>query len=76
MVLNDTAGLPGLFPRMYTESVPGLSSFTSFQIPFGARVCLHKMPGKKEFVRESEAEAFAEELARVVQGHPEEKPAE
>ncbi|MGA2850123.1 MAG: DUF3037 domain-containing protein [Terracidiphilus sp.] len=30
---------------------------------------LNKMPGKKEFVRESEADAFAEELAREVAKH-------
>ena len=34
-----------------------------------AQNILQEMPGKKEFVRESEAEAFAEELAREVQGH-------
>jgi hypothetical protein len=37
-----------------------------------AQNILHKMPGKKEFVHESEAEAFAEELAREVRGHPNE----
>lgn len=36
-----------------------------------AQNILNKMPGEKEFVRESEAEAFAEELAREVSGHPE-----
>ena len=41
-----------------------------------AQNILNKMPGKKEFIRESEAEAFAEKLAREVQGHPEEEPAE
>ena len=41
-----------------------------------AQNILNKMPGKKEFIRESEAEAFAEELAREVQGHQEEEPAE
>ncbi|HWB86962.1 MAG TPA: DUF3037 domain-containing protein [Bryobacteraceae bacterium] len=39
-----------------------------------AQNILNKMPGKKEFIRESEAEAFAEELAREVQGHTEEGP--
>jgi hypothetical protein len=34
-----------------------------------AQNILNKMPGKKEFVRESEAEAFAEELAREVGKH-------
>ncbi|MGA2051312.1 MAG: hypothetical protein ABSG96_26795, partial [Terracidiphilus sp.] len=37
---------------------------------------LNKMPGKTELIRESEAEAFAEELAREVRGHQAEKPAE
>jgi hypothetical protein len=41
-----------------------------------AQNILSKMPGKKEFIRESEAEAFAQELAREVQGHPEEEPVE
>jgi hypothetical protein len=41
-----------------------------------AQNILNKMPGKKELIRESEAEAFAEELAREVQRHPEEEPAE
>jgi hypothetical protein len=40
-----------------------------------AQNILHKMPGQKEFIKESEAEAFAEELAREVRGHPEEEPA-
>ena len=40
-----------------------------------AQNILNKMPGQKEFVRESEAEAFAEELAREVRRHPEEQPA-
>jgi hypothetical protein len=40
-----------------------------------AQNILNTMPGKKDFIRESEAEAFAQELAREVQGHPEE-PAE
>jgi len=35
-----------------------------------AQNILNKMPGKKEFIRESEAEAFAEELAREVAKHP------
>jgi hypothetical protein len=35
-----------------------------------AQNILNKMPGKKEFVREAEADAFAEELARAMQGHP------
>jgi hypothetical protein len=34
-----------------------------------AQNILNKMPVKKEFVRESEAQAFAEELAREVQKH-------
>lgn len=34
-----------------------------------AQNLLNKMPGNKEFVRESEAEAFAEELAREVEKH-------
>jgi len=34
-----------------------------------AQNILNKMPGKKEFVRESEADAFAEELAREVAKH-------
>jgi hypothetical protein len=38
-----------------------------------AQNILNKMPGKKELVRESEAESFAEELAREVQGHPQEE---
>lgn len=37
-----------------------------------AQNILNKMPGKKEFIRESEAEAFAEELARDLKAHPEE----
>ncbi len=37
-----------------------------------AQNILNKMPGRKEFIRESDAEAFAEELAREVNGHPEE----
>lgn len=40
-----------------------------------AQNILNKMPGRKEFIRESEAEAFAQELAREVQGRPEEEPA-
>jgi hypothetical protein len=36
-----------------------------------AQNILHKMPGKKEFIRESEADSFAQELAREVQGHAE-----
>lgn len=36
-----------------------------------AQNILNKMPGKKEFIRESEADVFAQELAREVQGHPE-----
>lgn len=35
-----------------------------------AQNILNKMPGKKAFVRESEAETFAEELAREVVKHP------
>lgn len=35
-----------------------------------ARNILHKMPGRKEFILESEAEAFAQELAREVAEHP------
>lgn len=35
-----------------------------------AQNILNKMPVKKEFVREAEAEAFAEELARQIQQHP------
>jgi hypothetical protein len=38
-----------------------------------AQNILNKMPGKKEFIRESEAEAFAQELAREVKEHPEEE---
>jgi hypothetical protein len=34
-----------------------------------AQNILNKMPGKKDFVRESEADAFAEELARDVAKH-------
>jgi hypothetical protein len=34
-----------------------------------AQNLLHKMPGQKEFIRESEAEAFAEELQREVESH-------
>jgi len=34
-----------------------------------AQNILNKMPGKKEFIRESEANAFAEELAREVAKH-------
>jgi hypothetical protein len=34
-----------------------------------AQNILNKMPGKKEFVRESDADAFAEELAREVAKH-------
>jgi hypothetical protein len=41
-----------------------------------AQNILSKMPGRKDFIRESEAEAFAEELAREVRGHREEEPAE
>jgi len=41
-----------------------------------AQNILNKMPGEKVFVRESEAEAFAEELAREVRGHREDEPAE
>lgn len=41
-----------------------------------AQNILNKMPGKKDFIRESEAESFAEELAREVQGHPENESAE
>jgi hypothetical protein len=37
---------------------------------------LNMIQAPKEFIRESEAEAFAQELAREVQGHPEEEPAE
>jgi hypothetical protein len=40
-----------------------------------AQNILNKMPGRKVFVRESEAAAFAAELAREVQRHPEEEPA-
>jgi hypothetical protein len=41
------------------------------KIPFiKAQNILNKMPGKKEFVREAEANAFAEELAREMQHHP------
>lgn len=39
-----------------------------------AQNILNGMPGKKEFIRESEAENFAQELAREVQGHPHEEP--
>jgi hypothetical protein len=35
-----------------------------------AQNILNKMPGRKEFIRESEAEDFAEELAREVTKHP------
>jgi hypothetical protein len=35
-----------------------------------AQNILNKMPGRKEFVRESEAEEFAEELARTMHSHP------
>jgi hypothetical protein len=35
-----------------------------------AQNILNKMPGKKEFIRESEAQAFAENLAREIQSHP------
>jgi hypothetical protein len=38
-----------------------------------AQNILHEMPGRREFVRESEAEAFAEELAREVQGHSQDR---
>lgn len=31
---------------------------------------LNKMPGRKEFIRESEAEAFAEEFGREIGRHP------
>jgi hypothetical protein len=41
-----------------------------------AQNILNGMPGKKEFIRESEAEAFAEELAKEVQGHAHEEPEE
>jgi hypothetical protein len=41
-----------------------------------AQNILNKMPGKKELIRESEAEAFAEELAKEVQHHLEEELAE
>ena len=41
-----------------------------------AQNILNKMPVKKEFIRESEAEAFAEEVAKEVQGHPVEELAE
>jgi hypothetical protein len=34
-----------------------------------AQNILNKMPGKKEFIRESEAEDFAKELARDVAKH-------
>jgi Protein of unknown function (DUF3037) len=34
-----------------------------------AQNILNKMPGRKEIIRESEADAFAQELAREVQGH-------
>jgi hypothetical protein len=34
-----------------------------------AQNILNKMPGQKEFIRESEAEAFADELAREVHAH-------
>ena len=34
-----------------------------------AQNILHKMPGKHEFVRESEAEDFAEALAKEIQAH-------
>jgi hypothetical protein len=39
-----------------------------------AQNILNKMPDKKEFIRESEAEAFAEDLAREVRAHAEEEP--
>jgi hypothetical protein len=35
-----------------------------------AQHILNEMPGRKEFVRESEAESFADQLAREVEGHP------
>jgi hypothetical protein len=35
-----------------------------------AQNILNKMPGRKEFIRESEADAFAQELAREIEGHP------
>jgi hypothetical protein len=35
-----------------------------------AQNILNRMPGNKEFIRESEKEAFAEELAREVERHP------
>jgi len=38
-----------------------------------AQNILNKMPGRKEFVRESEADAFAEELAREVDKHPDQR---
>jgi len=38
-----------------------------------AQNILNKMPVKKDLVQESESEAFAEELARQVQGHSEEE---
>jgi hypothetical protein len=41
-----------------------------------AQNILNKMPGRKDFIRESEAEAFAQELSREVQSHPDEEPAE
>jgi hypothetical protein len=36
-----------------------------------AQNILNTIPGPKEFIRESEAEAFAEELASEMQRHPE-----
>jgi hypothetical protein len=41
-----------------------------------AQNILNKMPVKKEFISESEAEAFAEELAREIQGHSTERTSE
>jgi hypothetical protein len=34
-----------------------------------ARNILHKMPGNPELIRESEAEDFAEDLAREIKAH-------
>jgi hypothetical protein len=41
-----------------------------------AQNILNKMPGGPEFIQESEADDFAQELAREVQGHPEEESGE
>ena len=51
------------------------SSGSGILKPKQSQNILNTMPGKKEFIRGSEAEAFAEELARDVKEHPEKEPA-